>query len=146
MLLASDDEAADEPAPCGKTICQPSVSCFEIKKITNGKRIFGKQFQEIIHLSTETYMRISPDDSKHFGLETAPKVFNFVHHFLSDDQFRDLRAHLAGTWRARDVIRVGSVFSGWGVCEMVLECFQDCWNELFPEFQFEAMRLRKRPV
>ncbi len=44
------------------------------------------------------------------------------------------------------MIRVGSVFSGWGVCEMVLEAFQDCWNQMFPEFKFEAMRLRNRPV
>lgn len=60
--------------------------------------------------------------------------------FLTLDKFAPLRASIGDTMLARDVIRIGSMFTGWGVCEMVVKELADQWNALHGENnQFKAL-------
>ncbi len=50
--------------------------------------------------------------------------------FLTLDKFGPLRASIGDTAITRDVVRIGSMFTGWGVCEMVVKELSDQWNAL----------------
>lgn len=49
--------------------------------------------------------------------------------FLHTADFADLRSLVNNTVSLKGVIKVGSMFSGWGVLEMVLKVLQHKWNE-----------------
>ena len=61
--------------------------------------------------------------------------------FCSQERFAELRGRVDRTWRSRPTIKVGSLFSGWGVCEMVLAEIEELWdlyNDGFADYQFQA--------
>lgn len=49
--------------------------------------------------------------------------------FLGDAAFQDLRDRMAATIASLDSFKVGSLFSGWGIAEMVLHHLEGLWNE-----------------
>lgn len=48
--------------------------------------------------------------------------------FLKDDRLRSVRERMGRKLSELDIFNVGSMFSGWGVLEMVLEALQREWN------------------
>ena len=48
--------------------------------------------------------------------------------FLKDDAFMELRARMSGIFDALDSVKIGSLFSGWGVAEMVIHELERLWN------------------
>lgn len=53
----------------------------------------------------------------------------FIYNFLKEERFANLRGQLAATCRGIDRLRIGSICSGWGVLEMVMETFRPAWNQ-----------------
>ena len=49
--------------------------------------------------------------------------------FLQIADLADLRSLVSNTLSLKGVIKVGSMFSGWGVLEMVLRMLQRKWND-----------------
>lgn len=66
------------------------------------------------------------------------EVYRFVNDFLQLEKFEELRKRLSATLLARKEIRIGSLFTGWGVCEMVMSELTRQWNELHPDIEFKA--------
>ncbi|CAK9081769.1 unnamed protein product [Durusdinium trenchii] len=57
----------------------------------------------------------------------------FVEDFVHNQVFADLRDLLAkNLGHVNSTLRVGSLFSGWGVLEMVCQDLQKCWNSVQP--------------
>ena len=48
--------------------------------------------------------------------------------FLKDTAFEDLRERMAENFASLDRFKVGTLFSGWGVAEMVLHHLEGLWN------------------
>jgi hypothetical protein len=60
--------------------------------------------------------------------------------FCNSEKFADLRQRVDKTWRSCPTVKVGSLFSGWGVCEMVLQDIESRWDAHCPDagYQFQA--------
>lgn len=56
--------------------------------------------------------------------------------FISLDRFEPLRRKLEATLARSGGFRVGSMCSGWGVLEMVMNCFEARWNVARDERSF----------
>jgi hypothetical protein len=68
----------------------------------------------------------------------SAQVFGFVQTFLTNDKFDGMRRRMNLALLAKGMITIGSLFSGWGVLEMVLSELERQWNQLFPEIPFQA--------
>ena len=58
--------------------------------------------------------------------------------FVHNTAFSDLRKKMANQLRNYDSIKVGSMFTGWGVLEMVMSCLQREWNDAKPASPLQA--------
>lgn len=47
---------------------------------------------------------------------------------MHNPAFEEIREKLADTFRHVDTLRVGSMFTGWGVLEMVVDALTNEWN------------------
>ena len=82
----------------------------------------------------------------HRGLRTVSspwilfgaQVFGFVQTFLTNDKFDDMRRRMNLALLSKGMITIGSLFSGWGVLEMIVSELERQWNQLFPEIPFQA--------
>lgn len=52
--------------------------------------------------------------------------------FVHNDSFADLRQKLSTNLTHVESIRVGSMFTGWGVLEMVVKALKEEWNSANP--------------
>lgn len=56
------------------------------------------------------------------------EVPGFIGEFMYAPDMEELRSKLGETFEKSDRLRVGSMFSGWGVLEMVLAQLETVWN------------------
>ena len=68
----------------------------------------------------------------------AAQIKEFVVEFLYQDKFANVRERLRETVLSAGTLKVGSMFSGWGVLEMVLAELTTRWTACHSSAAFEA--------
>ena len=67
------------------------------------------------------------------------EISGFVTDFLLDPRLAQLRFHMRGTLQKHGGhLRIGSLFSGWGVLEMTVRELERQWNQVFPDQPLHA--------
>ena len=73
-------------------------------------------------------------------LHSFTEITAFVENFMVNPRFRDIRMRLSSALSKVESLKVGSLFTGWGVLEMVLEKLQISWNQVCEKDGGPAMK------
>lgn len=73
-----------------------------------------------------------------FTLLISAEIGAFVREFLHNAKFADLRQRMQSNLDVVGSLKVGSMFSGWGVVEMVVSELVTTWNAENPQDEIKA--------